>query len=263
MILILAGTRDGRELAVSLAMAGYPVIVSVVSDYGGELAKCPELTVQVGALDTAGLASFVKARKIVQIIDASHPYATGASVNAMQAANETGAGYLRYERPASSLPSYERLHIAADAQAAAKAAASFGQVLFLTTGSRTLRVFKSEITLASHRLIARVLPDPVVIAECIGLGFSPKDIVAMQGPFSLELNIALFRAFAADVIVTKNSGEIGGADTKIQAAMQLGLHLVVIDRPQIKYSHVVHSIEKVHNYVKEALYAIHNRPDAD
>ena len=40
----------------------------------------------------------------------------------------------------------------------------------------------------------------------------------------------------------KNSGLVGGADTKLQAAMDLGIHVIVIDRPRVKIeSHVVSS----------------------
>jgi len=39
VILVLAGTRDGREIAAGLTEAGYAVTVSVTSEYGRELAK--------------------------------------------------------------------------------------------------------------------------------------------------------------------------------------------------------------------------------
>ena len=41
----------------------------------------------------------------------------------------------------------------------------------------------------------------------------------------------------------ENSGLVGGgADTKLQAAMDLGIHVIVIDRPRVKIeSHVVSS----------------------
>jgi precorrin-6A/cobalt-precorrin-6A reductase len=54
----------------------------------------------------------------------------------------------------------------------------------------------------------------------------------MQGPFSLELNRALFKQYGAEVVVTKNSGVVGGTDTKIAAALELALPVVVINRPR-------------------------------
>ena len=81
------------------------------------------------------------------------------------------------------------------------------------------------------------------------LGLSPKQIVAMQGPFSQALNREMFRQYRADVIVTKNSGAIGGTDTKIAAAVELGLPVVVIDRPVLAYDRLVHCYEDVLSFV--------------
>lgn len=253
MILVLAGTADGREIAAALSALGVPVTVSVVSGYGRELAESAGLTVHAGPLDEAGFAGLFRRDGIRVVVDATHPYAGEVSVTAQAACARAGVGYLRYERPAASLPAYDRLHVAESAPEAAKMAAGLGEVIFLTTGSRTLAAFAAEPLLRGRRLIARVLPEPEVLAECRRLGFSPGDIVAMQGPFSRELNEALFREYAADVVVSKNSGRQGGADAKFAAAVSLGLHLVVIDRPEIQYGLMVRDVDAVIEYIKEVL----------
>ena len=67
-------------------------------------------------------------------------------------------------------------------------------------------------------------------------------IVAVHGPFSYDMNRIMFLDTKASVVVMKNSGLVGGADTKLQAAMDLGIHVIVIDRPRVKIeSHVVSS----------------------
>lgn len=252
MILVLAGTRDGRELASRLADDGYQVLVSVVSEYGASLAKHPRVQIHIGALDEAGLRELIERSGIKYLVDASHPYAAGVSVNAMNAAAKTGTVYIRFERPMTMLPDYERLYIVDNARQAAQTAAQFGKNVFLTTGSRSLSIFKDEPALQNCRIIARVLPEPSVIEECISLGFSPRDIVAMQGPFSLALNIEMFRFYQANVIVTKNGGDIGGADSKIEAAIHLNLPIIMIDRPKIEYPNLFSSIDQVVNFLKEA-----------
>jgi precorrin-6A/cobalt-precorrin-6A reductase len=224
-----------------------------VSEYGRELADEPNLSVHTGSLDCAGLAELLQTRQITLVVDASHPYAVNVSQNAQRACQTAEVAYLRYERPRAAIPDYDRLYVVADAAAAAKAAASLGKTVFLTTGSRTLSIFKNEPALCEHRLIARVLPETSVIKECIELGFMPRDIVAMQGPFSHELNAAMFRQSGADVIVTKNSGMIGGSDSKFTAAMELGLSIVMIDRPVIAYSSVAVSFPEVLTFIKEVL----------
>lgn len=253
MILVLAGTQDGRELADRLAQAGYRVMASVVSDYGRELINNRQIAVHAGPLDQAQLTALVARRDIAVIVDASHPYARNVSGNAMAACAAAGIPYLRYERPATELPDYPKLHLADDYKVAAQLAASLGKIIFLTTGSRRLSLFKSAPELAGHRLIARVLPDPAVVAECISLGFKPGDIIAMQGPFSHELNVALFRKYQAEVMITKNSGNLGGSDTKLTAAIELDLPVVVIERPVLHYPAVVHTASAVMEFLREGL----------
>jgi len=253
MILVLAGTKDGRDIAAEVARQGYQTLVSVVSDYGRKLAEEYDLPVSAGQLDEAGLAGLIGQRGITAVIDATHPYATVVSLNTIAACRQCGSHYLRYERPVSPLPNYEKLHLAADVEHAARLAAALGKVIFLTIGSRGLKLFKAEPLLAEHRLIARILPDTAVLAECLTLGFAPGDIVALQGPFSQEFNVALFRQFGSEVIVTKNSGDEGGAGSKFAAAIALKLPLVVIDRPLVDYGKVVDNCDDVIKFLKEVL----------
>lgn len=251
MILVLAGTKDGRDLITLLAELGYPVLASVFSDYGRDLIQNPNVIIHTGPLDDGGLTTLIQDHQIRILVDASHPYAVNVSQNAMLACQHTGIHYLRYERPTVPMPIYEGLHIVTDYHQAAEVAATLGKTIFLTTGSRHLKLFKDAVCLQKHRLIARVLPESSVLIECQNHGFSPKDIVAMQGPFSHELNMVLFKEYQAEVIITKNSGQVGGSDTKITAAVALGLSLVVIDRPMIQYTQIFYTITDVIQFVKE------------
>lgn len=252
MILVLAGTKDGRDLIELLASSGYKVMASVFSDYGGQLIHRNHVLIHVGPLDAAGLVNLINMNHISIVVDASHPYAVNVSQNAMLACQTTGIHYLRYERSTVPMPVYDGLHVVFNYDQAIQVAASLGMVIFLTTGSRYLKLFKDAPCLKEHRLIARVLPAPNVLQECLDFGFTPKDIVAVQGPFSHDLNMALFKEYKAEVIVTKNSGQVGGSDTKMTAAMALGLPLVVIDRPIIQYTQIVYVIDDVLKFIKEA-----------
>lgn len=251
MILVLAGTKDGRDLITSLAKLKYSVLASVFSDYGRDLIQGTNVLIHAGPLDDVGLTTLIQNHHVNILVDASHPYAVNVSHNAMLACQNTKIIYLRYERPTVPMPVYERLHIVNDYHQAAEIAATLGKTVFLTTGSRHLKLFKDAVCLQDHRLIARVLPEPSVLTECQSFGFAPKDIIAMQGPFSHELNMILFKEYQAEVIVTKNSGQVGGSDTKITAAIALGLPLVVIDRPMMLYTNIVYTIADVIQFVKE------------
>lgn len=245
MILVLAGTFDGREIAARFQAEGYEVLVSVVSDYGRELAAQSGVVAQAAAMDETGLAEFIADKKVRLIVDATHPFAVNVSRNAARVAETVGIRCLRYERPGSRLPEYDRLYLAADMKSAAKLATQLGKTVFLTTGSHSLAVFRAAAQGTNCRLIARVLPQPEVIASCIENGFSPADIVAVQGPFSLALNRALFQEYATEVMVTKDSGVVGGTDAKIAAAMELEMAIVVVQRPPLLQKAVFQSIDEL------------------
>lgn len=253
MILVVAGTQDGRALAAALAAAGAPVIVSVTSAYGRQLAANRLYQVREGILDAAGFRELFSERRIRGVIDASHPYAANVSATLLAVCREAAVPYLRYERPQAPLPAYEKLRLAETAEAAAALAASLGKVIMLTTGSHTLACYKTAADQAGARLIARILPEPGVLAQVLALGILPRDIVAMQGPFSVETNVALIGQFGADVLVTKNSGSVGGADAKFQAAMQKNIWLVVIDKPALAYGSAVHDRAAAITWAKEVL----------
>lgn len=53
----------------------------------------------------------------------------------------------------------------------------------------------------------------------------------MQGPFSAELNVAMFRQYKARFVVTKDSGKPGGFAEKQEAARMAGARLIVVGRP--------------------------------
>lgn len=247
MILVLAGTKDGRDIAQRLSMRGYEVLVSVTSSYGRQLISAQGLNVSAAVLDEKGIYDLIGAQGITCVIDATHPYAVNASINAMNACKALNVKYIRYERPVSKLPEYAKLHTVFSHEEAAKKAVTLGKTIFLTTGSRSLKIYAQKLALKSNkiRIIARVLPDENVIKECINLGFTPRDIIAMQGPFSHELNAAMFRDTNTDVVITKNSGQVGGSDTKFSAAIELGLHIVVVDRPPVAYEKIAYCPEEI------------------
>ena len=72
----------------------------------------------------------------------------------------------------------------------------------------------------------------------------------MQGPFTTELNAETFKHCRADVIITKNSGKVGGADTKLAAAKILNLPVVMIDRPKIFYPNIAKTFDEVLNFIQ-------------
>ena len=57
----------------------------------------------------------------------------------------------------------------------------------------------------AQRVWLRILPSQKGLAQCLAAGFPPKHIICMQGPFSRELNEAMFRSTGAEILLTKES----------------------------------------------------------
>ena len=248
-VFVAAGTKDGRELAGYILQQGYQVTASVVSSYGKSLLKSYQgIQVSCEPLDEEGFIAYFHRHGIGVFVDASHPYAANVSENAMKACRRAGVAYIRYERQQTPLD-YDRAYYVTDYQAAAEQAASLGERIFLTTGSRNLEAFARAEALQGKELICRILPEPEVVQLARDLGFTPANIVAVQGPFSLELNKELYKKYDAQVVVTKNSGAAGGADTKFAAAMELGLPLVIIDRPPVQYDNIAYTFDDILDFI--------------
>ena len=248
-IFLTAGTEDGRELAEFLSQRGHFVTASVVSDYGKKiLEQYAEIKISEKKLNADELTDILRGNFDV-LVDASHPYAVNVSQNAVDACKRAEILYIRFERDEVQTDEENIFHVDSYEQAAVKAAA-LGKNIFITTGSRNLKKFVESPALKDCNLTVRILPTAEVLSECESLGLTPKNIIAMQGPFSTELNVEMFKHCRADVIITKNSGKTGGADTKLDAAKFLNLPVVMIDRPKIFYPNIASTFEEVLNFIE-------------
>lgn len=250
MILVMAGTSDGKALARALQQGGHPVLVTVTSPYGEALAAEAGLTVRVGPLDEEGLAELIRREGVRVLIDATHPYAAQASLNAMAASEKTGIPYLRYERPLSS-PAQGSVTTFRSVEALCRAVEAEPGNVLLTLGSNLLEPFGRLGN--RDRLYARLLPVPMLLEKCLGYGFRPDRLLAMQGPFSQAFNEALIRQWQISVLVTKDSAAPGGFAEKAAAAEQTGIRLFVLERPGIPYPTAYPSEEAVLSALAELL----------
>ena len=82
-----------------------------------------------------------------------------------------------------------------------------------------------------ERVFPRVLPMEESLRQCRLAGIPARQIVAMQGPFSRELNLALLRQLSIAILVTKDGGPAGGMPEKLLAAQEHGAEIVVVRRP--------------------------------
>ena len=227
-VIVFAGTTEGYEISRFLSENQLPVLACVATEYGSKsLQENSCLHVQAGRLDEQQMRNLFFREKPELVLDATHPYAAEVTQNIRKACEETGVSYTRILRTGSE--QQNAVYVRDAKEAAEYLKGTEGNVL-LTTGSKELAVFTS-VTDYNKRLFARVLSLPSVIESCQALGFEGRNLIAMQGPFSKELNQAMLEQYQCRYLVTKDSGKAGGFLEKIQAAEALGVTAVIIGRP--------------------------------
>ena len=224
--ILFSGTTEGRRLSHALAELGAAVTVCVATEYGKEeQGESAGITVLSGRMDEARMARTAAGADLC--VDATHPYAVQVSRSIRAACEESGTPLLRLLREESEVP--DGTEVFPTAQAAADWLKNTQGNILLTTGAKELSVFAP---LGGERLYPRVLPLASSLESCAAAGVPSSHILALQGPFSQELNEALIRQHHIAWLVTKDGGPAGGFEEKALAAQAAGARLALIRRPQ-------------------------------
>ncbi len=230
MILVLAGTSEGRQTAVVLEKEGHKVIAATATAYGGELLR-KEFRGEISTrpLNSEELMQLITARQIRRVVDATHPFAEEISANARAACRRAGIEYERLGRQGLGTENASGVIAADDVEEAVQLASGTTGNIFLTVGSSKLEQYTR--VLDPEKLIVRILPVLTSLEKCLTLGIPPKNIIAMQGPFDEDINRLLFLRYSAALVITKDSGFSGGTPEKINAARALCIPVILITRP--------------------------------
>ena len=224
-LIVFGGTTEGRLLSGELARLGAAVTVCVATGYGREeQGEQPGVEVRAGRLDLEQMCAVLAGADLC--VDATHPYAVAVTKSVRRACAAAGIPCRRLLRGRSA--DTDALVVNSAEEAAGLLAGREGNIL-LATGVKELPAFAG---ISPNRLYPRVLPAGASIAACEGAGIPHRNIIAMQGPFSQELNEALIRQFHIAYLVTKDGGGAGGFPEKVRAAKNTGIELVLIRRPE-------------------------------
>ena len=228
-ILVFGGTCEGRELVSWLAGRGVSVIAYSATEYGESLLPESSRVLSFAKrLDAEQMVQVMRQEAFSCVVDATHPYAVEVSANIKAAASELGLEVMRLVR--EDVPEGPWTSVASTDEAARLIARRKGNVL-LTTGSKDLAAYVQAVPDYKQRLYVRILPVASSLEQADKLGIPASRIIAMQGPFSAELNKALIESLEIETLVTKAAGKAGGFPEKVQAARETGCELLVIDRP--------------------------------
>ena len=226
---VFAGTTEGRELIEFLVTQPVTVWACVATEYGETLLKpADNLHISAKRMTEEEMAEMMGEQHFDLVVDATHPYAPVVTENIMAACRKAETAYLRLLRGSKGAPA-DAVFVSDVEEAVQFLNGTEGNIL-LTTGSKELKKYLGLEHL-QNRIYARVLPMDASLEACQEVGLKPSHILAMQGPFSEEMNVAMLRAVSAKYLVTKEGGAPGGFDEKVRAARTAGTELLVIGRP--------------------------------
>ncbi|ACK52170.1 precorrin-6x reductase [Methylocella silvestris BL2] len=219
-VLILGGTAEASALAALLA--GLPDIAPILSLAGRTAApvKAP-IPMRIGGFGgAAGLARYIAEECVDLLVDATHPFAAEISRNAASAASARTIPLVVVGRPPWIAQPGDRWIAAGDMAEAAALLGATRRRVFLAIGRLQLAAFEAA---PQHFYLIRGI-EPI----------SPKlpdyRFISARGPFEAEAERRLLKQERIDIVVAKNSGS-QSVYGKIEAARELGLPVVMVERP--------------------------------
>lgn len=222
-LLILGGTTEAKALAQAVAEAEIPAIFSLA----GRVARPLDQPVPMrmgGFGGVEGLCDFLRREAITHVVDATHPFAAQMSRNAVEACARVGVPLIALSRAPWHAVDGDQWQWVPDMGGAVAALAGPRRVVMLAVGRMHLAEFAPN---PQHRYLLRLVDPPeapLPLPDC--------HVIVARGPFSEAADRALMQEHGVEIVVSKNAGG-RGAEAKIAAARELGLPVIMIDRPAI------------------------------
>jgi precorrin-6A/cobalt-precorrin-6A reductase len=233
--LILGGTGDANQLAKRCIRAK----IDAVYSYAGrtQIPLPHSLPTRTGGFGgVAGLADYIREQGVTHVVDATHPFAAEMSRHAVEACAATGIPLLALERAPWVRATDDNWTEVADVDAAVAALPEKHGRVFLAIGRQHLAPFAAK---PQHAYTLRFVDAPDG-----ALPLPDAEVIVSRGPFTLQSDRELMRSRGIEFLVARNSGG-AGARAKIDAARELGLPVIMIERPALPQRPCVESVEEV------------------
>lgn len=250
MIGFVLGTGEGKEILSYINNYTDEIVVSTATQYGYEIYKdFKSKYFNYKPLNEEQFEELVKEFGIKVFVDASHPYATEVSKTAINVCGKMNIDYIRYERKSyfTELKGDENIIFIDKYEDLEKVLDSIEGNVLNTTGSNN--ALKVELLNIKNRIIHRVLPSPKVISKLLDNGISINNIIAIKGPFGIDINNGIIKEYKIKAMLTKDSGEEGGMKEKIESALLNDVKVIVIKRPKFKYGKEFNNIKEMLEFI--------------
>lgn len=228
-VCIFGGTSEGRLLAEFLCSLPLKVDLYIATEYGQQFVKgLKDVNIHRKRLSKEEMIELFQQKSFDCIVDATHPFAKIVSENIVKATESCKIKYYRIVRETSE--NKNCIYFDCMESIVNYLNKTEGNIL-LTTGSKDLDKF-TKVENYKNRIYVRILPMEDSLKKAIELGYSNKNIICMQGPFSQELNIAMINSLGAKMLVTKESSSSGGFEEKVEACIKSSIPCLVFKKPE-------------------------------
>ena len=256
MILVFSGTTEGNKVAKKLLERNFSLVISCATKIGGDSVRdlallYPDLIINKEKLETSGIAQLIKKYNISCVIDATHPFAKHISLNAIDAAKKESIKYIRYERKEIKQQASENIIYVGSFEEAKEFLSKVKGDIFFTIGANSISYFLDIIKDKSRNTYIKILPTKESLNLCLEAGVQSKQIIASYGSWSSCLIVSFIKEKSIDIVVTKQSGALGGELDKINAAKKSKCKLVIIRKPYIKYPDICFDFECLMKKISE------------
>ena len=226
-VLIFGNTPESRSTARMLRQRGRQVVMSVTSEYARSLLP-PGTICYVGKLDREGMLALVREVAPHRIVDATHPYSVMAQENIRDTAETLGLPWERVHFENIENAWRDSVEWVDTHEAIITAIQREKGNMLLGIGRDPLLPIPLETDMS--RLFPRITPTPEAVAACLALGYLRGNIIAMDGPFSRELTMALFDQKNITGVVVRDATDKSYLHEMVVPALERGIHVVMYGR---------------------------------
>ena len=217
--------------------------VDAVFSYAGRVAspKAQPLPTRVGGFGgVAALVQYLQEHNVTHVVDATHPFAAQMSWNAFEACQQAGTKLMALTRPAwQAQPGDQWTHVA-DIDGAVAAVTGDPKRVLLALGKLNVPAFAAQ---PQHHYVLRLVDQPEVPPA------QPNHtVVVARGPFDVAGDRALMQEHGIELVVCKNAGGVG-AEAKLTVARELGVPVIMIDRPNLPPRPEVATVDAVLEWI--------------
>lgn len=226
-VLVFGNTPESRSAARMLRQRGRQVVMSVTSEYARSLLP-PGTMCHVGKMNAEEMLAFARETAPHRIVDATHPYAIAAQENIRLTAEALGIPCERVHFDNIENAWRDSVEWADSHEAIITAIRREKGNMLLGIGRDPLLRLPLETDMT--RLYPRVTPTPEAVAACLELGYPRQNIIAMDGPFSRELTMALFEAKNITGVIVRDATDKSYLHEMVLPALERGVHVVMYGR---------------------------------